>query len=253
MLLQAYQRAGVDPADVQLIEGQGIGTGAGDSAELAALAQLRRDGRDEGTVAALGAISACIGYARAAAGIASLVKAAVAMAAGTIPPGPGGMGGPGGPRPHPLIASGEALLRLPARPEPWPDGAPGPSGGLGSDSGLTARAAACGGVPAVPIPAALPPGSTDQKGRPGAALTEALAALFTAGALTDLTPFLPAASAGEERRARQGVPEAGGKCPGAHWPAGRYRGCAPRRKPALPGRPPPGRSAAAERETRPVR
>jgi acyl transferase domain-containing protein len=61
VLLQAYQRAGVDPADVQLIEGQGIGTGAGDSAELAALAQLRRDGRDEGTVAALGAISACIG------------------------------------------------------------------------------------------------------------------------------------------------------------------------------------------------
>jgi hypothetical protein len=118
------------------------------------------------------------------------------MAAGTIPPGPDGPGSPDGRRPHPLIASGEALLRLPARPEPWPDGAPGPSGGPGSDSGLTARAAACGGVPAVPIPAALPPGSTDQKGRPGAALTEALAALFTAGALTDLTPFLPAASAG---------------------------------------------------------
>jgi hypothetical protein len=44
------------------------------------------------------------------------------MAAGTIPPGPGCS------RPHPLIASGEALLRLPARPEPWPDGTPGPSG-----------------------------------------------------------------------------------------------------------------------------
>ena len=122
VLLQAYERAGVDPADVQLIEGQGIGTTPGDSAELAALTQLRRDGRDHGTVAALGAVSACIGYARAAAGIASLVKAAVAMAAGTIPPGPDC------PRPHPLIASGEALLRLPVRPEPWPDGAPGPSG-----------------------------------------------------------------------------------------------------------------------------
>jgi enediyne polyketide synthase len=122
VLLQAYQRAGVDPADVQLIEGQGVGTVPGDSAELAALTQLRRDGRDDGTVAALGAISACIGYARAAAGIASLVKAAVAMAVGTIPPGPGC------PRPHPLIASREALLRLPVRPEPWPDGAAGPSG-----------------------------------------------------------------------------------------------------------------------------
>jgi hypothetical protein len=41
-------------------------------------------------------------------------------------------------------------------------------------------------------------------GRSGAALTQALAALFTAGALTDLTPFLPAANAGEEGRAREG-------------------------------------------------
>ena len=76
--------------------------------------------------------------------------------------------------------------------------------GLGPDDGLTARAAECGGVPAVPIPAALPPGNTDQRGRPGAALTQALAALFTAGALTDLTPFLPAANAGKEGRAREG-------------------------------------------------
>jgi hypothetical protein len=48
-------------------------------------------------------------------------------------------------------------------------------------------------VPAVPIPAVLPPGTPDQGGRLGAALTEAMAALFTAGALTDLTPFLSAA------------------------------------------------------------
>ncbi len=120
-LLQAYQRAGADPADIQLIEGQGTGTAAADSAELAALTQLRRGGR---AVAALGAVSAGIGYTRAAAGIASLVKAAVAMAAGTIPPGPGCA------RPHPLIASGDGLLRLPARPEPWPDGSPGTSGVL---------------------------------------------------------------------------------------------------------------------------
>src|SRR6266567_4365764 len=95
-LLQAYQQAGADPADIQLIEGQGTGTATADSAELAALTQLRRDGR--------------------------AVKALVAMAAGTIPPGPACA------RPHPLMASGDALLRLPAGPEPWPDGDPGPSG-----------------------------------------------------------------------------------------------------------------------------
>ncbi|MDQ2811576.1 MAG: polyketide synthase, partial [Actinomycetota bacterium] len=111
--LLAYQQAGVDPGDIQLIEGQGTGTAAGDSAELTALTQLRRHGK---AVAALGAVSASIGYTKAAAGIASLVKTASAMAAGTIPPGPGGT------RPHPLLASGEALLRMPARPQPWPDG-----------------------------------------------------------------------------------------------------------------------------------
>jgi enediyne polyketide synthase len=125
--------------------------------------------------------------------------------------------------------------------------------GRGSDSGLTARAAECGGVPAVPIPVALPPGNMDQKGRHGAALTEALAALFTAGALTDLTRSCRRRAPGRSEEPGREVPGAGGKCPGARWPAGRYRGCAPRRKPALPGRPPPGQTAGAERETRPVR
>jgi malonyl CoA-acyl carrier protein transacylase len=114
-LLQAYHQAGIDPADIQLVEGQGTGTAASDSAELAALAQLRRGGR---AIAPLGAVSASIGYTKAAAGIASLVKTAVAMAAGTIPPGTGCA------RPHPLIESGDTLLRLPTRPEPWPDGTP---------------------------------------------------------------------------------------------------------------------------------
>ena len=61
-------------------------------------------------------MAAGIGYARAAAGIASLVKTALAMAAGMIPPGTGCA------RQHPLIESGDALLRLPRQPEPWPDG-----------------------------------------------------------------------------------------------------------------------------------
>ncbi len=111
-LLPAYRQAGIDPAEIQLLEGAGTGTAAGDLAELTALARLRQGGR---SVAALGAVSAGIGYSRAAAGIASLVKTALALATGTIPPGTGC------PRPHPLIASGDALLRLPADPEPWPD------------------------------------------------------------------------------------------------------------------------------------
>jgi hypothetical protein len=48
------------------------------------------------------------------------------------------------------------------------------------------------GVPAVPIPVALPPGDRGRTDGPGAALAQAIAALFTAGALTDVTPFLSA-------------------------------------------------------------
>jgi len=118
-LLRAYRQAGVDPADIQLIEGEGTGTAAGDLSELTAFAQLRRGGR---ATAALGAASASIGYTRAAAGIASLVKTAVAMAAGMIPPGTGCA------RQHPLIESGDALLRLPRLAEPWPDGNAGAAG-----------------------------------------------------------------------------------------------------------------------------
>jgi hypothetical protein len=41
--------------------------------------------------------------------------------------------------------------------------------GPGPNAGLTARAAECGGVPAVPIPAALPLRNTDQRGPHGTA------------------------------------------------------------------------------------
>ncbi len=114
--LQAYRRADVDPADIQLIEGLGIGTAEADLAELTAFTRLRRVA---GTPAALGAVSASIGYTRAAAGVASLIKTTLAMVAGTIPAGTR-CG-----RPHPLIEAGDARLRLPGQPEPWPDVMPG--------------------------------------------------------------------------------------------------------------------------------
>ena len=112
-ILQAYQQAGIDPADIQLIEGEGRGTAAGDLAELTAFARLRQGSR---ATAALGSVAAGIGYTRAAAGIASLIKTALAMAVGTIPPGTRCA------RQHRLIETGEALLRLPRVAEPWPDG-----------------------------------------------------------------------------------------------------------------------------------
>src|ERR1035437_1212438 len=63
-LRRAYQRAGMDPVDVQLIEGQGAGAPAGDLAELTALTELRKGARQ---AAAVGSIAANVGQAKAAA------------------------------------------------------------------------------------------------------------------------------------------------------------------------------------------
>ncbi len=60
----------------------------------------------------------------------------------------------------------------------------------GPDAGLTARAAECGRVPAVAIPASPPAGSTVRADADRATLTQAVAALFAAGAIADLMPFL---------------------------------------------------------------
>jgi acyl transferase domain-containing protein len=115
-LRQAYLRAGVDPADVQLVEGHGAATAAEDEAELSALLDLF-GGRRSGARGrrALGAVSANIGDTRGAAGIAALLKTALAMTAGVIPPATGCV------RPHPLLQADTAPLRLPTVPELWPE------------------------------------------------------------------------------------------------------------------------------------
>ncbi len=113
-LRRAYERARIAPADVQLIEGHGAGTAAADTTELCALAELRSGARQ---AAALGSVKANIGNTKAAAGVAGLIKTALAMSTGIIPPATGFS------RPHPLLRGGDAVLRLPGAPEPWPEGA----------------------------------------------------------------------------------------------------------------------------------
>ncbi len=102
----------MDPADVQLIEGDGTGTASGDLAELTSLAEIRQASP---RLAALGSVKANIGHTKAAAGAAGLIKATLAIAAGIIPPATGCA------RPHPLITSEDARLRVPEAAEPWPE------------------------------------------------------------------------------------------------------------------------------------
>jgi enediyne polyketide synthase len=112
-LQRAYHRAGVDPADIQLIEGDGRGTADGDLAELTALTAIRAGAPGP---AVLGSVKANIGHTKAAAGAAGLIKAALAVNAGVLPPVTGCA------RPHPLLTGEDAVLRVPRTAESWPSG-----------------------------------------------------------------------------------------------------------------------------------
>ena len=112
----AYDRSGIDPADVQLVEGHGAATADEDLAELRALLDVlgpRPAGRLGGC--ALGAVSANIGDARGAAGVAALLKTSLAMTAATIPPSTGCV------EPHELLRGRSTPFRLPRSPEEWPE------------------------------------------------------------------------------------------------------------------------------------
>ncbi|HTU74184.1 MAG TPA: acyltransferase domain-containing protein [Trebonia sp.] len=121
----AYLRAGIDPADVQLVEGHGAATATDDQAELAALLDVLdradrpgagsagRDGARGGC--ALGSVAANLGDTQGAAGVAALLKTSLAMAATTIPPATGCV------EPHELLRERDETLRLPRMAEEWPD------------------------------------------------------------------------------------------------------------------------------------
>ncbi len=111
----AYARAGIDPADIQFIEGHGAATADDDLAELSALLEVlgaRKTAARHRCV--LGSVAANIGDTRAAAGIAALLKTAFAMTADIIPPSTGCV------RPNRLLCGGTGPFRFPSAPELWP-------------------------------------------------------------------------------------------------------------------------------------
>jgi enediyne polyketide synthase len=111
----AYARAGIDPADIQFVEGHGAATADDDLAELTALLEVlgaRKAGARHRC--ALGSVAANIGDTRAAAGIAALLKTAFAMTADIIPPSTGCV------HPNSLISGGGGPFRFPLVAELWP-------------------------------------------------------------------------------------------------------------------------------------
>jgi enediyne polyketide synthase len=107
---RAYDRAGVDPAEIDYIEGNGAATLADDEAELTALASIRAAAS---RTAALGSVKANIGHTKAAAGVAGLIKTVLVVSTGVLPPATGVE------RPHSLIAGGDARVLLPPAARDW--------------------------------------------------------------------------------------------------------------------------------------
>jgi 3-oxoacyl-(acyl-carrier-protein) synthase/NAD(P)-dependent dehydrogenase (short-subunit alcohol dehydrogenase family)/acyl carrier protein len=85
----AFQEAKISPDTVELIEGHGTSTYAGDTAEINALGELYSQHRPKNLAepwCALGSIKAQIGHAKAAAGIAGLIKVILSLYNKVLPP-----------------------------------------------------------------------------------------------------------------------------------------------------------------------
>ncbi|GAA2221451.1 hypothetical protein GCM10010232_02080 [Streptomyces amakusaensis] len=169
VLREAYDRAGVDPADVQYVELHGTGTRAGDPIESAALGAVLGAGRTGRTPLLVGSVKTNIGHLEAAAGVAGLIKTALSISHREIPPslnfatpnpeidfdawnlrvqtGRSAWPGESGPRLAGVSSFGMGGTNCHVVLSAPPAGAAGRDGDSGGDSGAGARPAARGPLP----------------------------------------------------------------------------------------------------------
>lgn len=82
----AYQQAGWNPSDVDLIECHATGTPVGDAVEFSSLKSLWGDGAQRRETCVIGSVKSNIGHLLTAAGAAALTKVLLALQAETLPP-----------------------------------------------------------------------------------------------------------------------------------------------------------------------
>lgn len=105
---RAYERAGVDPADLAFVEAHGTGTAVGDPTEVRALAELRAGASKALPV---GSIKANIGHTKAAAGFAGLLRAMSSLNHRMVAPHVGCF------EPHPVFRETGGAVRPALLPE----------------------------------------------------------------------------------------------------------------------------------------
>ncbi len=86
VMRDAYESAGVSPADVQYIEAHGTGTRLGDAAEIPAIADVLRANGAPARRCCVGSVKTNIGHTESAAGVAGLIKTVLSMRNRQIPP-----------------------------------------------------------------------------------------------------------------------------------------------------------------------
>lgn len=116
-LRRAYEAAGFGPETVELVEGHGTGTRAGDAAEFAGLtAVFTASGRQDAQWCALGSVKSQIGHTKNAAGAAGLLKAVLALRHKVFPPTLKVD------RPNPAFSVGDSPFYLSTEARPWVSG-----------------------------------------------------------------------------------------------------------------------------------
>lgn len=114
LVVEACQRAGVRPADLQYVEAHGTGTPVGDPIEARALGGVLRVDRPDHSPCLIGSVKTNVGHLEAGAGVTGLIKVALSLHHQQIPAHLHLQ------KPNPQIDFPGLGLRVPTQTEPWP-------------------------------------------------------------------------------------------------------------------------------------